>query len=400
MKRKEFPSRNNQEVTNSRSDKTGMKEQKDPWYVRLPDGRTFKAKSTPAVLHHIEAGNIPLNSRVRRKSGEEWLSLAQVPEFSSQTVVGSSRSAASMAEFNHSNNSGSSPDIHLGAGVSARLDPLKLQVVGVRGYVDELYAAFDSTLVQAKLWVASLTGFAIAILYFLTGYWGNQFPEVPPLFFDIGFILSFVVIFTLGNVLITHQTHLELSQMEMVSFKKVCHGILPLYFRCLTALLILISLGLGLQYGFVLLCDLLNNNGVILLLAISAFPIGFILFFITILGILLPPIIAIEEGSLMDNFREWRALLREHRIRVVLYESLAVGLGIIACLPFAIPILATYLLQESVQLQNVIPVRWHMLQLGIQGGFIGIALGPLIAFMSVANVFIYLNLRYEYSPRK
>ena len=35
-----------------------MKEHYDPWYVRLPDGRTIKAKSTTSVRHHIEAGHI------------------------------------------------------------------------------------------------------------------------------------------------------------------------------------------------------------------------------------------------------------------------------------------------------------------------------------------------------
>ena len=43
-----------------------MKDHYDPWYVRLPDGRTIKAKSTASVRHHVEAGHVPLNSMLRR----------------------------------------------------------------------------------------------------------------------------------------------------------------------------------------------------------------------------------------------------------------------------------------------------------------------------------------------
>src|SRR5947199_84132 len=59
-----------------------MKENRDPWYVRLPDGRVLKAKSTDAVRHHLEAGNIPRNSYARRDPTEEWVELTWIAEFS------------------------------------------------------------------------------------------------------------------------------------------------------------------------------------------------------------------------------------------------------------------------------------------------------------------------------
>ena len=58
-----------------------MKEHHDPWYVRLPDGKIIKAKSTSSVRHHVEAGNIPLNSMARRDTEEEWVSLVWISEF-------------------------------------------------------------------------------------------------------------------------------------------------------------------------------------------------------------------------------------------------------------------------------------------------------------------------------
>ena len=58
-----------------------MKEHYDPWFIRLPDGRTIKAKSTASVRHHVEAGHIPLNSMVRRDPDEQWVALVWVAEF-------------------------------------------------------------------------------------------------------------------------------------------------------------------------------------------------------------------------------------------------------------------------------------------------------------------------------
>ena len=39
---------------------------RDAWYVRLPGGQEIKAKSTAAVIHHIQNGTIPKSSRARR----------------------------------------------------------------------------------------------------------------------------------------------------------------------------------------------------------------------------------------------------------------------------------------------------------------------------------------------
>jgi hypothetical protein len=33
-------------------------------------------------------------------------------------------------------------------------------------------------------------------------------------------------------------------------------------------------------------------------------------------------------------------------------------------------------------------------------GLMGMVVGPFLAFLAVANVFVYLNLRYEYTPAR
>src|SRR5262249_36190460 len=127
-----------------------MRDHYDPWFVRLPDGRTIKAKSTASVRHHVEAGHIPLNSLVRRDANEEWASLVWVAEFADLGRASGAITAAA----------GAAPTSR--ASVSARLDPLRLETVGVRGLIDELIAALDSTLGRSKMVAALVAG---ALLY-------------------------------------------------------------------------------------------------------------------------------------------------------------------------------------------------------------------------------------------
>src|SRR5262245_4116609 len=131
-----------------------MKDHYDPWYVRLPDGRTIKAKSTASVRHHVEAGHIPLNSLVRRDSNEEWAALVWVAEFA-DLAKGARSPLPTLAAAG----TVAAPR----SGVAARLDPLRLQTVGVRGLIDELIAALDSTLTRSKM----LPAFAAAVLLYV-----------------------------------------------------------------------------------------------------------------------------------------------------------------------------------------------------------------------------------------
>src|SRR5437660_9001827 len=53
----------------------------DTWYVRLPDGRTLRARNAEVLRGYLSAGRIPWESRVRRSGDEEWRPLDDVAEF-------------------------------------------------------------------------------------------------------------------------------------------------------------------------------------------------------------------------------------------------------------------------------------------------------------------------------
>src|SRR5579885_2945829 len=134
-----------------------MKQVSDAWYIRLPDGRVLRAANTAAVRTHLTSGRIPPDSRVCRGVGEEWVLLEWTQEFadlarektSDHAATALAEPAAGSPSRPASNDLASASRRR--AGVSARLDPLRLQTIGVRGLVDELLAALDSTLVRHKI---------------------------------------------------------------------------------------------------------------------------------------------------------------------------------------------------------------------------------------------------------
>jgi hypothetical protein len=379
-----------------------MKESRDPWYVRLPDGRTFKAKSTSAVRHHIEAGTIPLNSFVRRDPEEEWTQLAWVQEFANQNLAGTNRSPASLADFSMpESGSRSSPDGPAPSGVSSRLDPLKLQTVGIRGYVDELYAAFDSSLQSSKLMFACAVGAALLVGRFLLMYLFLKI-EMPTLFAEILTLAWSLAVLAVGFTLIGKQTHLELTRMAPVSFSEAMKGYIPTLIQLLFCFGILGGIGYGSVYVLGFLRAQTADSAILSSVVIAAaIPILTTVFLVGMVMFLLAPIVIVEDCSFMSAFREWRALLREHRLRVVFYEGIALAMGIIACLPLYLPVFLAMMQIGSMGGTSPEAARpMPLITESVQNLFLGVAFGPFIAFLAVTNVFIYLNLRYEYTPNK
>src|SRR5262245_56553459 len=112
-----------------------MSQASDAWYVRLPDGRVIRARSSEAVRHHLGTGRIPLDSRVRRTPEDEWATLEWTQEFAdvytellhgAAPTEGAPRAAGGLPRR---------------ASLASRLDPLQLETVGIRGAVEELLAA-------------------------------------------------------------------------------------------------------------------------------------------------------------------------------------------------------------------------------------------------------------------
>src|SRR5262245_59782830 len=119
-----------------------MSHPSDVWYVRLPDGRVLRAPSTVAVRHHVTAGRIPRDSRVRRSQDDEWAPLEWTEEFADLVPLLEARGRESAGAHNAETATASLPRP---VSIASRLDPLQLQTVGVRGSVEELLAALDST---------------------------------------------------------------------------------------------------------------------------------------------------------------------------------------------------------------------------------------------------------------
>jgi hypothetical protein len=116
---------------------------------------------------------------------------------------------------------------------------------------------------------------------------------------------------------------------------------------------------------------------------------------------LLTPAIVVEESSWLAGVREWRQLLRENFDRIVVYEGLTLMLGAAITLPLTLAVgLAMYgvpTMRPAWPVTIGDEVNWAMGT--VQSVMHGLAAAPLLGLLPVANVFIYLNLRYEQAPR-
>src|SRR5262249_14086652 len=101
-----------------------MAARRDVWYVRLPDGQELRAKTTKAVVHHIETGVIPKNSLVRRSHTDEWTVLEWTVEFADILAHRLARETGT----NGSSTEKARPPT-TATGLASRLDPLRRRTV-------------------------------------------------------------------------------------------------------------------------------------------------------------------------------------------------------------------------------------------------------------------------------
>jgi hypothetical protein len=109
---------------------------------------------------------------------------------------------------------------------------------------------------------------------------------------------------------------------------------------------------------------------------------------------LLPSILVVEGCSLVRGLGQWLVLLRHHLGRALLYQAMAVALGLLIAAPLALLLAPVFLPSFS------LPEELH----GVAGGtrclLLGLACAPTLVYWAVADVFIYLNLRYGASSRR
>jgi hypothetical protein len=381
-----------------------MRDPNDVWLVRLPDGRVVRAKSTASVRLHIDSGRIPVESWVRRSPEEDWVTLEWAVEF---TDLVTKKQKAATEQSNGREGLAGSP----GRGTDPRSGN-DLRVMGVRGLVDELMTALDTTVSRRKLAVAAaggLLGSGVVLAYHVLRLWSWDRSGFPLSWFVVA-----AALFLIGGVctaLLTQMTFVELSRLRPARWHEATARLGLLASRLIiTQLLVSGSMLLAIFGAYALgewaLSQDFEGPGPTLLAAaanVLRIILAVLLWPTLGLTLLLSPIVVVEECSALRAIGQWGALLRRHLSRAFFYEALAAALGTIVTLPFLFPvILAGWLSMGSFAFTDVSllqgndhllrEVTWATLCL-----LTGLALTPLIAYVAVANVFIFLSLRYEVS---
>lgn len=359
----------------------------DIWYVRLPDGRVIRSRSTVSLRYHVRKGRIPLTSRVRRSDAEDWRSLKDVQELAESAAVATARS--------HKGNGQAGGDGRM----RSRTAFQEWRLLGVRGLVGELLDALDSSLNRVKMGVACLLGLLGGIGLITWGLLRDTFDGTAWTIAAGIWAIVLLLAFSLGISFITQYTALELSKMRQPRASELWPTVFGQSLRLAAALSTVVGAGVALVWLLRSLPEWMllqsaeaawwayaASAALILrmILEVIFWPV------IALAPLLLGPILIVEQGSFLAGIRDWWRLLRQHLGRIFLYEALATTLAAIFTVPLLIPIaVASWPLGAMAgQQQQVIEATVKVLG--------GIALTPLIAYLLVANVFIYLNLRYEF----
>jgi hypothetical protein len=197
------------------------------------------------------------------------------------------------------------------------------------------------------------------------------------------------------DAVLTRMTYVELSRLRPAGWGESLGGLAGLALRLAVAA----GLVLAVVIGLIVLLRWLpywvlaagQPGEVPRQTAVDVLVVGTILAEVALwpffaLALLLGPIFVVEDCSVVRGCRQWLALLRRHLGRAYLYEAMAAGLGLVVTLPLAFPLLAFTTLYLDERL--LVPALFTRTVLS------GLALSPLLAYLVVANVFIYLNLRY------
>jgi hypothetical protein len=360
-----------------------MSHSPDLWYIRLPDGRVLRAGSTAALRHHLERGDVPLESRVRRSPLESWTPLDRVEAFADLVIFALGRGRRA-----------NGPRRAEGGG-AAGPGGLGLQAAGVRGLVNELTAALDSTLVRSKLLAAAAAGLALGVAVAV----GRQLPavvDVPhPEWLWVALTVVLLAVAAWCTAVISGLTYVELAHLRPARWQDAASGLGPNVFRLAVAYLIvvggvlLVLAGLRWLPGWV---HLQGPPGVAAAVAVVCLVLEVLLWPVLGFSLLLGPAVVVECCSAWAALRQWFGLVRAHLTRVFLYEALAAAVAAVAALPFVLPVELAASAAPGEDLAPAADAALWVLR--------GLALTPAVAYLAVANVFIYLTLRYEHSPAR
>jgi hypothetical protein len=367
-----------------------MRDLSDVWFIRLPDGRVVRAKTTKSLRYHISSGRIPVQARVRRSAAEEWTALEWTAEFAD--IVAPVPIAAAPGQVPPT----AAPETVKGGAKGA-----DMKVLGVRGLVDELLNALDSTLARTKLVPAAALGLLVGLG---SALYGGLVVGADPPWSGAGVIAIGVCVllgYCLVTSLITQMTFIELSRLRPARTRELRAGLarhtaqLALAHLLVGGTLFLVLLTLQRLPPWLTSADGLNLPEALLAPVIALRLVWEVAFWPMWASLLLfGPIAVVEECSFPRIIREWWGMVRHHAGRLILYEAVAVVLGLLVAAPFLVPIFLTAL-SSGGEVGLSAAVRHGTVSL-----LGGLALTPLLAYLMVANVYIYLNLRYEFAQGK
>ena len=377
---------------------TFLSKTNDDWYVRFPDGKVLHAPNTDAVRENIDRGRIPPGSTVRRSAEEEWVTLAWTSEFADLV----NRRADTPAKPKPAKRRRRRTVAANGESTSAstRLDPHVMQTVGVRGIFPELLAALENTVMRRKLVLIAVCGLLLGGLFALAQYPLPDF-GITRLWFNVALGVVAGLVLAGASTQLTRATFVELSRLRPARSEEVRTGWAGRTVRLFVAQLLVAGSAIGL---IVLLRGLPQwllpgedqpaatawqtaANVATVLGVVGELVLGPVV----ALTLLLAPIVVVEEASVATGLSHWLRLLRQHPGSVLLYEGLAVGIGLAIALVPALPLL--FLGQVGDDQLSLTAATTRNVLLGLPAAF-------LFAYLTVANVFIYLNLRYETPGRR
>jgi hypothetical protein len=318
---------------------------------------------------------------VRRRGEGAWLPVEQAREFAD--ALDGPRNGVAGGES---------------ATVASRLDPGQLHQVGVRGLVEDLLAALDSTLTRLKLSVAVLAGLVVGVALALLRSPVALDEDRPRALGCLGAALVAVAFLT---VLLAQMTFAELTKMRPARWADGLKGMGAPLVR-VGALYALVGGSLGAVIALLrwlpglvsalggpeptALHEWATHATAVLALVVEAglWPFALLL-------LLLGALTVVERCPLWSALWQWLGLLRRHPGRLLLAEVLAVGVGLMVVVPLALPVAAVCSFAAEEGLRTTVQLTRVVLA--------GVVCTLLLAYLAVANVFIYLEVRYELGGR-
>jgi hypothetical protein len=370
-----------------------MSEGSDFWYVRLPDGRVYRAATTNILRQEVGAGRVPPGSTVRRTPSEEWVALEWTREFSD--LVERPEPPRGIEAIQDSSSRGVKPST-----LAERLDPHRLRMIGVKALLQDLLGALDSTLTAPKLLTTACAGLVIGILATIIELRAVDFGTYQ--WNQLAFWATLLVILCVPMAVLTRLTYLELAQLRPSRWREGARGVGPLLARLIVTLGVVVTSCWGLIVLFRWIpfwlvppddtpfSSFRQAAAGATLAAGMAFEVG--LWAVIGVSPLVAPLLVVEKCSLLEALRQWLRLIREHLGRLFLFEALATAAALFVSVPFAVLLLpVTWMYVEPHLTLAALCAR------NLLGGLAG---ALFMAYLIVANTFIYLHLRYHSTTRK